>query len=102
MPEPDFDVERFLVRPLTARLATGGGSGRTAVRPVWYLWEEGRSWILVGAWNRIPSEVEADPDVALVVDTCDLFSGECLQARWLMITPATLGARDLSFTASLL
>jgi nitroimidazol reductase NimA-like FMN-containing flavoprotein (pyridoxamine 5'-phosphate oxidase superfamily) len=71
----DFDVDRFLARPLTARLATA----RPAVRPVWYLWEAERFWILSGPWNNIPAEVEADPRVAIVVDTCDLATGECLQ-----------------------
>jgi len=71
----DFDVDLFLSRPLTARLATA----RPAVRPVWYLWEEERFWTIVGPWNRIVSDVLASPDVAIVVDTCDLTTGECLQ-----------------------
>ena len=75
MADRDFNVDRYLARPLTARLATA----RPAVRPVWYLWEDGRFWVLTGPWNRIPAEVEADPRVALVVDTCDLVTGECLQ-----------------------
>ncbi|HLN15956.1 MAG TPA: pyridoxamine 5'-phosphate oxidase family protein [Acidimicrobiales bacterium] len=71
----DFDHDAFLARPLTARLATA----RPAVRPVWYLWEEERFWILVGPWNHVPADVAADPRVALVVDTCDLVTGECRQ-----------------------
>jgi hypothetical protein len=71
----DFDVDRFLARPLTARLATA----RPAVRPVWYLWEDDRFWILIGPWNRILSDVTADGNVASTVDTCDLATGECLQ-----------------------
>ena len=139
--ERDFDVDRFLARALTARLATT----RPGVRPVWFLWEDGRFWILVGPWNRIVLDVIADPNVALVVDTCDLTTGECLQvvvrgrgelvpfdhdrgarmmeryvgpdhsawdprfrryltdepeARWLLVIPTSLVARDLSFVAS--
>jgi nitroimidazol reductase NimA-like FMN-containing flavoprotein (pyridoxamine 5'-phosphate oxidase superfamily) len=71
----EFDIDLFLARPLVARLATT----RPAVRPVWYVWEEGRFWILTGPWNRIPGDVAADPRVAVVVDTCDLQTGECLQ-----------------------
>jgi len=71
----DFDVDLFLSRPLTARLATA----RPAVRPVWYLWEEGRFWTIVGTWNRIVPDVAANPNVAVVVDSCDLTTGECLQ-----------------------
>ena len=75
MADQPFDVEAFLARPLVARLATAG----PAVRPVWYLWEDGSFWILVGPWNRIPADVAADPGVAVVVDSCDLRTGECLQ-----------------------
>lgn len=75
MAQRDFDVDQFLARPLTARLATTGPS----VRPVWYWWQEELFWILTGPWSRVPEEVLADPRVALVVDTCDLTTGECLQ-----------------------
>jgi hypothetical protein len=75
MPRRDFDVTRFLSRPLVARL----GTARPAVRPVWYLWEEERFWVLVGPWNRVPADIAADPNVAIVIDTCDLGTGECLQ-----------------------
>jgi nitroimidazol reductase NimA-like FMN-containing flavoprotein (pyridoxamine 5'-phosphate oxidase superfamily) len=138
----DFDIDEFLAQPLTARLATA----RPAVRPVWYVWEEERFWILAGPWNNLPADVAADPNVAVVVDTCDVVTGACLQvtargraaltpydpararrklerylgsdieawdhrfrmylsdspdAQLLMIVPATLNARDLSFTPSL-
>jgi hypothetical protein len=75
MPRRDFDIDDFLARPLTARLATA----RPAVRPVWYLWEEGRFWILTGPWSQVPAEISKSPEVALVIDTCDLATGECLQ-----------------------
>ena len=75
MAQRDFDIDQFLARPLTARLATA----RPHVRPVWFLWEEERFWILTGPWSRVPAEVSANASVALVVDTCDLDTGECLQ-----------------------
>jgi len=75
MSRRDFDVDEFLAKPLTARLATA----RPAVRPVWYLWEAGCFWILAGPWNNLPADVAADPNVAIVIDTCDLATGECLQ-----------------------
>jgi nitroimidazol reductase NimA-like FMN-containing flavoprotein (pyridoxamine 5'-phosphate oxidase superfamily) len=70
-----FDVEAFLARPLTARLATVGPS----VRPVWYLWEDFAFWILTGSWSRIPSQIKRDARVAIVIDTCDLRTGEVLR-----------------------
>jgi hypothetical protein len=47
---PPFDVDAFLAQPLTARVTTNGPT----VRPTWYLWEEGASWILTGPWPRCP------------------------------------------------
>jgi nitroimidazol reductase NimA-like FMN-containing flavoprotein (pyridoxamine 5'-phosphate oxidase superfamily) len=69
-----FDIDAFLHRPLTARLATSGPSGPT-VRPVWFLWEDGAFWVLTGSWARLPGHVRADPAVALVVDECDVATG---------------------------
>jgi nitroimidazol reductase NimA-like FMN-containing flavoprotein (pyridoxamine 5'-phosphate oxidase superfamily) len=73
-----FALDAFLERPLTARLATSGRRG-PAVRPVWYLWEERQFWLLTGAWSSLGCVLERDPRVALLVDTCDLHSGEILQ-----------------------
>ncbi|MFE6171331.1 pyridoxamine 5'-phosphate oxidase family protein [Streptomyces sp. NPDC056464] len=66
-----FDVDAFLRRPLTARIATNGPT----VRPVWYLWEDGAFWILTGPWARLVHRVREDPAVALVVDECDPATG---------------------------
>lgn len=74
----DFDVEQFLRRPLTARLASLRRHG-PAVRPIWYLWEDGSFWWLTGPWSVLPRELEDDPRVALAVDTCDLALGEVKQ-----------------------
>jgi hypothetical protein len=70
-----FDLEGFLAQPLVARVAAAGPS----VRAVWFLWEDGAFWWLTGNWSRLPSILKADPRVALVVDTCDLETGEVLQ-----------------------
>lgn len=70
-----FDVEEFLARPLTARLAAVGPS----VRPVWYLWEDAAFWILTGAWSRLPSQLDRDARIAIVIDTCNLRTGEVLR-----------------------
>ena len=70
-----FDLDAFLARPLVARLATSGPT----VRPLWYLWEDHEFWWLTGDWSRLTTLLERDPRVALVVDTCDLATGEVLQ-----------------------
>ncbi len=71
----DFDLDAFLAKPLVARIATQGPT----IRPVWFLWEEGAFWWLTGAWSRLQDHLRHDPSLALVVDTCDLTTGEVLQ-----------------------
>ena len=68
-------VEEFLARPLVARLATNGPT----VRPVWFLWEDGAFWWITGTYAKLPGRLAADPEVALVIDTCNLDSGKVLQ-----------------------
>ena len=46
------------------------------MRPVWYLWEESAFWWLTGPWARLADILEEDPRVALVVDHCDVVTGE--------------------------
>jgi nitroimidazol reductase NimA-like FMN-containing flavoprotein (pyridoxamine 5'-phosphate oxidase superfamily) len=70
--EPPFDVDAFLAQPLVARVATSGPT----IRPVWFLWEEGSFWWLTGSsYSRMADFLERDPNVVLVVDTCDLVTG---------------------------
>lgn len=78
MSEADpFDVDAFLALPLLARVATVAEG--PAVRPVWYLWEDAAFWWLTGEWSRLPVILERDSRAALVVDTCDLGTGETRQ-----------------------
>jgi nitroimidazol reductase NimA-like FMN-containing flavoprotein (pyridoxamine 5'-phosphate oxidase superfamily) len=74
---PEFDVDAFLAQPLVARVATSGPH----VRPVWFLWEDGCFWWLTGSWSSLDRDLKRDPRVELVVDTCDLGTGEVLQVR---------------------
>ncbi len=71
MPSSPFDLDAFLARPLTARIATDGPT----VRPVWFLWEERAFWVLTGPWTRLFHRVRDDPRVALAVDVCDTGTG---------------------------
>lgn len=72
-----FELESFLAQPLVARVAAAGPS----VRAVWFLWEDGAFWWLTGNWWRLPSILKADPRVALLVDTCDVATGQVLEVR---------------------
>jgi hypothetical protein len=69
------ELDEFLARPLTARVATDGPT----VRPTWYLWEDGAFWILSGPWSRLPSRIRQRPRIALTVDVCELDTGEVRQ-----------------------
>jgi nitroimidazol reductase NimA-like FMN-containing flavoprotein (pyridoxamine 5'-phosphate oxidase superfamily) len=72
---PMLTVDEFLARPLVAHLATAG----PVVRPVWFLWESGAFWWLTGDWSTLEHALTRDPSVALVIDSCDLVTGEVLQ-----------------------
>ncbi|MEU3021923.1 pyridoxamine 5'-phosphate oxidase family protein [Nocardiopsis alba] len=78
LPHP-FDVDAFLARPLVARVATNDSSGAPAVRPVWFLWEEGAMWWITGDYSILSRHLARDPRTAVVVDTCDLERQEFLQ-----------------------
>jgi hypothetical protein len=75
-----FDLAGFLRRPLIARLATISDNG-PRVRPIWYVFDEAGFWWITGRWSSIDATLRRDPRVELVVDTCDLESGEVLQVR---------------------
>ncbi|MEU0462780.1 pyridoxamine 5'-phosphate oxidase family protein [Amycolatopsis sp. NPDC006131] len=75
MTEPDFDIDAFLARPLTAHVATSGPT----VRPTWYLWEDEALWILTGPWTKLLGRVKADPAVAVAIGVCDIATGEVRQ-----------------------
>jgi nitroimidazol reductase NimA-like FMN-containing flavoprotein (pyridoxamine 5'-phosphate oxidase superfamily) len=73
--EHPFDVDAVLTRPLLARVAAAGHS----VRPVWFLWEDDAFWWITGAYAHLPRILSSDPNLALVVDSCDLRTGEVRQ-----------------------
>ncbi|QTI91076.1 pyridoxamine 5'-phosphate oxidase family protein [Streptomyces sp. AgN23] len=64
-------MDRFLARPLVARLATDGPT----VRPVWFLWEDESFWVLTGSWSQLPRRLAKNPAFELVVDICELETG---------------------------
>lgn len=70
-PEDPFALDEFLARPLVARVATTGPT----VRPVWFLWEDGAFWWITGTWSALAGHLSESPEVALVIDTCDLTTG---------------------------
>jgi uncharacterized pyridoxamine 5'-phosphate oxidase family protein len=73
------DVSEFLAQPLVARLAVTGNDGHPTVRPVWFLFEDKTFWWLTASsYSRLQDLLAVDPAVALVVDSCDLNTGQVL------------------------
>lgn len=73
-----MELEDFLALPLVARVAMNCPRGPT-IRPIWFLYEDAAFWWLTGSsYSRLGEWLARDPRVALVVDTCDLSTGEVL------------------------
>ena len=62
------DHEEFLKQPNVAVLATVDSKGRAHAAPVWYLYEDAQFIISTGRGSQKHRNVEAHPDVCLVVD----------------------------------
>ncbi len=60
--------EDFLREPNVAVLATVDSKGRAHAAPVWYLYEDGVFIISTGRGSQKHRNIEAHPDVCLVVD----------------------------------
>jgi hypothetical protein len=73
----DVDVVAFLQRPLLARVATDGPT----IRPLWFLYDEPNFYWLTDTANVLHRKVVAGERLALVVDTCDLETGEVVHVR---------------------
>jgi hypothetical protein len=73
----DVDIPAFLQRPLVARVATNGPT----LRPVWYLYEEPSFYWLTDTADVLHRMVMAGNKLVVVVDTCDLETGEVVHVR---------------------
>ncbi len=62
------DVEAMLKEANVAVLATVDRKGRAHAAPIWYLYEDGEFLISTGRGSQKHLNVEAHPDVTLVID----------------------------------
>lgn len=62
------EMEDFLSEPNVAVLATVDPKGRAHAAPVWYLYEDGVFVISTGSGSQKHRNVEANPEVTLVID----------------------------------
>lgn len=64
----DTDIDALLQAPLNATLATNRRDGAPQLSPIWYLYEEGRFHISIGADSVKARNVRRDPRVSLCID----------------------------------
>ena len=61
-------LEAFLNEPNVAVLATVDAKGRAHAAPIWYLYDDGVFIMSTGRGSQKARNIEANPDVTLVVD----------------------------------
>ena len=64
----DAEREEFLKQANVAVLATVDGRGRAHAAPIWYLYEDGAFVMSTGRGSQKHRNIEANPEVTLVVD----------------------------------
>jgi PPOX class probable F420-dependent enzyme len=62
------DRDKFLAEPNVAVLASVDSRGRAHAAPIWYLYEDGEFLMSTGKGSQKHRNLEAHPDVTLVVD----------------------------------
>ena len=65
------ETERFLAQPRIAHLATLRPSGTPHVAPVWFLWDQGRAWVMADAGAVKVKNVRGNPAVTLSIATSE-------------------------------
>ena len=65
------ETERFLAQPRIAHLATLRPAGTPHVAPVWFLWDQGRAWVMADAGAVKVRNVKGNPAVTLSIATSE-------------------------------
>ncbi|MDA1129116.1 MAG: PPOX class F420-dependent oxidoreductase [Chloroflexi bacterium] len=63
------ETEQFLSQPRIAHLATLRPSGTPHVAPVWFLWDQGRAWVMADAGAVKVRNIKGNPAVTLSIAT---------------------------------
>ncbi len=63
------EQERFLTQPQIAHLVTIRPAGRPHVAPVWFLWDEGKAWVMADGNAVKVRNIKENPAVALSIAT---------------------------------
>jgi PPOX class probable F420-dependent enzyme len=65
----EAEIDALLSEPMISILGTVDAKGRPAQAPVWHAWRDGAALILTDRASRKWRNIEANPNVSLVVDT---------------------------------
>jgi len=65
------ETEQFLAHPRIAHLATLRPSGTPHVAPVWFLWDQGRAWVMADGGAVKVRNIKGNPAVTLSIATPD-------------------------------
>lgn len=65
------EVEEFLAQPRTAQLVTMYAAGTPHAAPVWFLWDNGKAFVMAGQTTLKMRNIRRNPSVALCVCTPD-------------------------------
>lgn len=65
------ETEQFLAQPRIAHLATLRPAGTPHVAPVWFLWDQGRAWIMADAGAVKVRNIKGNPAVTLSIATSE-------------------------------
>ncbi|MFC7136173.1 pyridoxamine 5'-phosphate oxidase family protein [Halobaculum litoreum] len=69
-------LDAFLDRPLFCFVGTVAEGGDPRVSPLWYLWEDGRVWVLADTVGKsYPERVARTPETAVAVVDFDVRAG---------------------------
>ncbi len=63
------ETEQFLAQPRIAHLATMRPGGTPHVAPVWFLWDQGRAWVMADAEAVKVRNIKGNPAVTLSIAT---------------------------------
>jgi PPOX class probable F420-dependent enzyme len=65
----EAEIDALLSEPMISVIGTVDAKGRPAQAPVWHAWRDGAALVLTDRKSRKWRNIEANPNVSLVVDT---------------------------------
>jgi len=65
------ELEEYLSKPILARIATVGKSGKPYIAPVWFIYEDGELLMSTGRGSVKIRNLKANPAAAVSIDTTE-------------------------------